>query len=419
MANSRYYSSTAAVTNLQVTAAPSDVSIQVASSSGFPGSFPYTLSLDYGSANEELVQVNSGGPSVFNVTRAIDGTSASTHNAGAVVRHVSSARDFTDSRTHEASTSGVHGITGSFVDTASTQTLTNKTLTAPVINNPTIGGTITATGATMTGVTLTAPAITNPAITGGGSLAGTFSGNFTASGTVTFSGAGPAFSGGPSFTTNPAAFSRTNATDLSITVKLTADANPRLAIRADGSLIFGGGAGAGDVILARSGSGFLGVTGSLTTTGSVTATGNLLGNDISLTTTNWTTFTPTWTGLGGATFNTNVGWYKKIGKIVFFEIYAVWGTNGSGSSGVAVQFPTTPFRDGNGANTTRQHVVGGITGSNGGVIDGVCSMFAFASDTGATGATLRRFDGIQCQGSNFLGGANPTIVTIEGWYREA
>ena len=35
-------------------------------------------------------------------------------------------------------TSGIHGITGDFVGTTDTQTLTNKTLTSPTINNPTL-----------------------------------------------------------------------------------------------------------------------------------------------------------------------------------------------------------------------------------------------------------------------------------------
>jgi hypothetical protein len=129
VANSRYYSSTAVETTLTGAINNSVTSISVASTTGFPGSLPYTLALDYGSASNELVEVTAVGGLTLTVTRGIDGTSATSHGAGAVVRHVSSARDFTDSRTHEASNTGVHGVSGVIVDTLSPQTLQNKTLT--------------------------------------------------------------------------------------------------------------------------------------------------------------------------------------------------------------------------------------------------------------------------------------------------
>lgn len=281
MANSRFYSSVAAVTALQVTAASGDATIQVASSAGFPGSFPFTLSLDYGAANEELVDATGGGPSVFNVTRGRDGTSASSHNAGAVVRHVSSARDFTDSRTHEAAATGVHGISGQFVDTLSVQTMTNKTLTNPTINAATIAGAVSAGTATVAGGTFNAPTITNPTVTGGGSLAGTFTGGPTFSGALVFTGTAQ-FS-----TTAGVLFQRAVAGNPAMRTSVTGDSVDRLNVEASGLLHWGPGNAAADTHLGRTGiaqatlTGALLVTSTLGVTGAVTMgslTGNVGGN---------------------------------------------------------------------------------------------------------------------------------------------
>lgn len=276
MPNSRFYSSVAAVTSLQVSIAPVDTSIQLASSVGFPGSFPFTLALDYGSANEELVDVVSGGPSIYSITRAVDGTSASTHNAGAVVRHVSSARDFTDSRTHEASASGVHGISGAFVDTTSAQGVANKTFTSSTFSGGTISGTI-AGSPTFTGAV---------ALSGGGSLAGTFSGSPTFSGNPTFSGTpvlstGAAlsgtFSGNPTFSGTVTATgliqsSRATAGQQSLAALVTGDLFDRYRLYPDGKQEIGPGNAARDTTLERTGVGALRLTGSFTATGDVGAT---------------------------------------------------------------------------------------------------------------------------------------------------
>lgn len=127
----RFYSSIAQPTTLTASITAGSTNISVASAAGFPGATPFTLALDYGELNEELVDVTMIAGLNLTVTRAVDGTSATGHNTGAVVRHVSSARDFSDSRTHEESTFNVHGVTGvgnNLVGTLSVQTLSNKTL---------------------------------------------------------------------------------------------------------------------------------------------------------------------------------------------------------------------------------------------------------------------------------------------------
>lgn len=126
----RYYSSVAAETTLVASITNGNTSIQIASATGLPALTPFTLALDYESASEELVEVTAVAGTTLTITRGIDGTSAAAHNAGARVRHVSSARDFSDSRTHEQSATNVHGtaVGSAVVGTNDTQTLSNKTL---------------------------------------------------------------------------------------------------------------------------------------------------------------------------------------------------------------------------------------------------------------------------------------------------
>lgn len=140
MAPSRYYSSVARRTTLTADINSSTTSVTVAAATGFPATTPYTLIIDQDTVNEEIVEVTNRSGTTLTVTRGVDGTSGVAHTAGASVEHGVSARDFADSRAHEAATENVHGTgAGSaVVGTTTTQTLTNKTLTAPTINTPTI-----------------------------------------------------------------------------------------------------------------------------------------------------------------------------------------------------------------------------------------------------------------------------------------
>jgi len=150
---SRYYSSTAAKTTLAVAIDAVSASIQLATASGLPSQYPFTLILEKDTANEEIINVTGLVGTNYTITRGQDGSTAKAHNIGAIVEHGVSARDFTESRAHEVASSA-HNVT---------QTLAGKTLTSPTINTPTIAGatisgaftsTATITGGTYSSATL-------------------------------------------------------------------------------------------------------------------------------------------------------------------------------------------------------------------------------------------------------------------------
>jgi hypothetical protein len=236
VANAYFYSNIAQATTLAGSISSGATSISVAATTGFPGSFPYVLALDFEGATEELVVVTAAAGTTLTVTRGHSGTSAQSHSLGAAVRHVFHAGDATDFRTHEAATSGVHGVTGDLVGATMTQTLTNKTLTSPTINNATYQN--------------------------GGSLGGTFSGTPTLSGAVVFSGA-------PSFTGNPV-FQGGAAATVASSHRVSGDSTPRLQVRADGQLQWGPGNAAADTILYREAASILGTEDALRFTRSAT-----------------------------------------------------------------------------------------------------------------------------------------------------
>jgi hypothetical protein len=107
-----------------------------------PAGTTFTIVIDPDTAIEEIVDATAVSTNTFSITRAIDGSSAQAHSAGAVVRHMAIGRDYREANTHIEASDGVHGISNSssVVGTTDTQTLTNKTLTSPTITNPSISG---------------------------------------------------------------------------------------------------------------------------------------------------------------------------------------------------------------------------------------------------------------------------------------
>jgi hypothetical protein len=160
----RQYSSRSQQSTLTTAVTAGTTSITVVSGSALLGgvSIPagktFTLVIDPDTAIEEIVDATAtSGANGFIITRAIDGSSAQEHSAGAVVRHMAIGRDYRDANLHAEATayyndgSGtghtLHGIgsgEGDVVGTLKTQTLTNKTLTSPTISDPILTGTASA-----------------------------------------------------------------------------------------------------------------------------------------------------------------------------------------------------------------------------------------------------------------------------------
>ena len=144
----RNYSSRSQQTTLTsaVTAGASTLVVQSGTAllggQSIPAGTTFTIVVDPDTALEEILDATAVSTNTFTVTRAIDGSSAQAHSAGAVVRHMAIGRDYREANTHIEASTGVHGISNSssVVGTIDTQTLTNKTLTSPTITNPSISG---------------------------------------------------------------------------------------------------------------------------------------------------------------------------------------------------------------------------------------------------------------------------------------
>jgi hypothetical protein len=126
-----HYSNTAVATTLSAGITGAQTTIDVAATTGFPVTYPYTLIIEQGTANEEIVNVtSSAGGNSFNVTRGQDGTSAAAHAINAAVTHGLVARDAQEPQDHIAASTNVHGLSGgsAVAGVTQTQTLTNKTM---------------------------------------------------------------------------------------------------------------------------------------------------------------------------------------------------------------------------------------------------------------------------------------------------
>ena len=95
----RNYTNTAPLLQISGDIAPAATVITVASTSGYP-TVPFTIALERGTVNAEVVLCTGKTGTTFTVTRGWDGTTAVTHLSGAALEHTSAAADYTDANAH-------------------------------------------------------------------------------------------------------------------------------------------------------------------------------------------------------------------------------------------------------------------------------------------------------------------------------
>lgn len=325
------YSNNSTQTTLTASAGAGDASISVGTTAGLPATYPYTLVIDYEQATAEVVTVTSAAGTTLTVTRGEDGTSATSHNIGAVVVHAVVARDVREPQQHIAASGDVHGIGGSaaVVGTTTAQTLTNKTIsgsantfvnlpasalvgTAPtlaVAGDVDVGGEVAVTRAAASSTAVSAQ-VTGDTVTrlrvladgkhewGPGGATATDSNLFrSAVGKLRTDGAldvgGDLVVEGETrlddIVSSQVRVVRPAATDLALAGAVAADTNNRYAVKADGKTEWGTGGATADTNLYRSAADTLktddafvaaGITssGNVSVTGTVTATGNVTTN---------------------------------------------------------------------------------------------------------------------------------------------
>lgn len=113
----------------------------------------FTIAIDPDTASEEIIFVRgSSGSTLTGLVRGQAGTAATTHSAGATIKHVLTSNDL------DFYTSGVDNA----LTAAGTTTLSNKVIST---SNNTLVGVATLTGSeTLTNKTLTSPTLTTPVV---------------------------------------------------------------------------------------------------------------------------------------------------------------------------------------------------------------------------------------------------------------
>lgn len=105
----RYYANGAPLLTLSSAVNTTATTLTVSSTSGYPGTTPYTICLERGTVNEEVCLVTGATGTTFTVTRGWDGTTAKSHASATSVEHTTSAIDYTEANIHvNDTTTDVH-----------------------------------------------------------------------------------------------------------------------------------------------------------------------------------------------------------------------------------------------------------------------------------------------------------------------
>jgi hypothetical protein len=113
----RKYSSRSQQTTLSAALTSSATTATVVSGSGLLGGATisagetFTVVIDPDTALEEIVDITAISTNTLTIVRAIDGSTAQSHSAGAVVRHMAIGRDYREANAHVENTTTAHGLT--------------------------------------------------------------------------------------------------------------------------------------------------------------------------------------------------------------------------------------------------------------------------------------------------------------------
>lgn len=188
----RYYTNGSPASTLSSGVNSSATSLSVGSVTGWPGTRPYTVTVDIGLPSVEVCLVTAVTGTTLTVTRGYNGTTGVSHTSGAAVQPTAVAMDYQEANTHNNATTGVHGISGAVVGTSDTQTLSGKTLSSPVLTGTTTAAAISSSGTISTSGAVTAATVGATSVTAGGTVQGAVvaaTGNATVGGTLGVTGA--------------------------------------------------------------------------------------------------------------------------------------------------------------------------------------------------------------------------------------